>query len=90
MSDWQLSHYIMPKPHTEVLAFRDDAGIFMATYTYLEFFLTVREIENSEYDDETLFRTDWWSFDQNGICRLQGDEIPTHWMPLPGPPKDVK
>jgi hypothetical protein len=76
----------LPKAHTEVLLFRDDASIMIGQYTYLEGFLSDEDI--SDYDEPTLFDFDFFCYLEQGLCRLDGCLIPTHWQHLPQPPKN--
>jgi len=84
MSEWQ---DISAAPlHTEVLAYREDAGVFYAIYTSLDGMLSDGEIERSNLTEEEIFEVSWFCFDICGLDRLDGDLMPTHWMPLPPPP----
>jgi len=73
-----------PKDGTEFLGWRDDCGFLMCKWTCLAELLSTEEQERSDYDEDTLFQDDWFYADFNGGGRLEGDEAPTHWAPLPG------
>jgi hypothetical protein len=73
-----------PKDGTEILAWREDCGVFLARYGCMYDFLT--ESEMSEYEDETCSQKDWWSADFITGCRLDLSEDPTHWQPVPSGP----
>ncbi len=68
MTEWQPIS-TAPKDGTEVLVYRKDAGIFMASFR-----------EAADEDGECY----WFSISGED---LTGD-LPTHWMPLPEPPKE--
>lgn len=73
-----------PKDRTEVLAWREDCGPFIASYTQASAFpLTQKEID--ELDEEALFCDDWFT-QWPDARRLEGSEVPTHFMPLPASP----
>lgn len=72
-----------PKDGSEILAWRVDCGWFIASYTSLDAF-PMTQSELDALDEEDLFSKDW--FTQNGHERLEGSEIPTHWMLLPAAP----
>lgn len=84
MTDWQPIE-TAPKDGSEILGYRDDCGALLMRWTSLGEFLT--ESELSEYDEETTYQEDWFYADF--ICggRLENDQAPTHWMPLPPPPE---
>jgi hypothetical protein len=73
-----------PKDGTEVIAWREDAGIFMARWTAPDYFCTERECE--ELGDSSSVE-DWFCADFVAGCRLEIAESPTHWQPLPAPPR---
>ena len=84
MSDWRPIE-TAPKNGDEVLLYREDAGIFLGRWTAPIDFLTEREMERSGLDEESANAGGWFYADF-----VQGDrfeEPPTHWMPLPSPPK---
>jgi len=73
-----------PKDGTEILAWRDDCGQFIASYTSPSAFpLTQAELDQT--DEETLFAEDWFTQWPQAL-RLEGSECPTAWMPLPPAP----
>lgn len=82
MSNWQPIE-TAPKG-VEVFAYRADAGPFMAVYGTCELF-SMSDDEIEEIGEDSFWQDDWWGFFADGVCRLEGDEIPTHWQ-LPEPP----
>ncbi|WPQ34333.1 hypothetical protein [Achromobacter xylosoxidans] len=73
-----------PKDGTEILAWREDCGQFIASYTSADAFpLTQAELD--AYDEATLFAKDWFTQWPQAL-RLEGSEIPTKWQPLPADP----
>ena len=87
MSEWKP---IETAPHhQDVLVYREDAGVFMGHYGHVADWLIDGESKEAEqYDEETLFKEDWWAIDEKGMSRLEGDEAPTHWREIPpGPVK---
>lgn len=85
MSEWQPIN-TAPKDGTEILAFREDAGVFIARWDCAESFLTTDEMEAMDISDDDIFAEDWFCADFVCGSRLDGDTVPTHWMPLPEPP----
>lgn len=83
--DWQ-PIATAPKDGTEILAYREDAGCFLARWTCCYSFMTDTECEQSDMDDEELASEDWFCADFIAGDRLEGDLVPTHWMPLPAAP----
>lgn len=83
VSGWQPIE-TAPKDGTEILAWREDCGVFIARWTTCEEFCTEQELD--ELDEETIFQEDWFCADFIQGCRLEGREAPTHWMPLPSEP----
>lgn len=75
-----------PKDGTEILAFREDAGIFIARWDCGASFLTSEEIEVMDMSDEDLHAEDWFCADFVCGARLDGYLAPTLWMPLPSEP----
>jgi len=75
-----------PKDGTEILGWRPDCGTLLIRWDCAESFMTEREVETSGMDDDDLFAEDWFCADFISGCRLEGDEVPTHWMPLPKEP----
>ncbi len=63
-----------PKDRTEIIVYRKDAGGFTAIFC-------------EPLSDEPVSEDDWCWFSASGQD-LTGD-LPTHWMPLPEPPKDT-
>ena len=81
MTNWQPIR-TAPKNGTEILAYREDAGVFIARYASASEFLTEQEVEEQGWTDEDLFSEDWFCADFVSGCRLDGSLAPTHWMPL--------
>jgi len=79
MSEWQPIE-TAPK-YREVLLFRDDAGVFTGIFTSFDSFAT--EAETEACNEDTLFSEGWFYGDYRGCGRLEGSELPTHWMELP-------
>ena len=73
-----------PKDGTEILAWREDCGQFIALYTSADAFPMTQD-ELDAWDEETLFAKDWFT-QWPQAYRLEGIEVPTHWMPLPAAP----
>lgn len=69
----------------ELLGWRDDCGVLLIMHTSYDRFADERECE--EIDEDTLFQKDWFgAFIPGGMTRLDGTEVPTHWMPKPAAP----
>ena len=78
-----------PKDHSELLGWREDCGVMMIRWTAPIDFMTERELEAASTDDnDWMEQEDWFYADFVRGGRLEGDEVPTHWMPLPPPPPD--
>jgi hypothetical protein len=61
-----------PKDGTPVLVFREDAGVFTAHYA-----AAVDFVKDGDCEPQ------WWTIDGQDLMA----DLPTHWMPLPEPPK---
>lgn len=85
---WQ-SIETAPKDGTEVLVWRKDAGALIAMYGALQDFISDEELDGILRDygvgkeSDFIEQEDWWGFGFFGAERLEGDLVPTHWMPLP-------
>jgi len=84
-SHWQPME-TCPK-HKDVLFYREDAGVFTGQLTYCETFMSEKEVEDSDYDEQTLYSEDAFSFGPDGAYRCDGDLVPTHWMSFPPEPE---
>lgn len=73
-----------PKDGTEILAWREDCGQFIAKYTSADAFPMTQD-ELDAMDEETLFAKDWFT-QWPDATRLDGSEAPTLWQPLPVDP----
>lgn len=72
----------------EVLAYRHDAGVFFAIYGSIEEVgIHLDDDVRDDISEGDLWNDVWWYYGSDGVVRLEGDEIPTHWMPLPEPPE---
>jgi hypothetical protein len=84
VSEWQPIE-TAPKDGTEILVYRHDCGILLARWIAAGQFLT--EPELASMTDDEVETPDWFVADFVSGCRLDDNEAPTHWMPLPEPPK---
>ncbi len=73
-----------PKDGSEILGYREDCGILLIRWTAPANFCTEKELEG--LDDESAFAEDWFYADFVAGGRLEREEVPTHWMPLPDEP----
>jgi len=73
-----------PKDGSEILGWREDCGILLIMWTAPTDFLSDEELERIGESSEIY---DWFYADFVGGGRLDGDLVPTYWMPLPEPPK---
>ncbi|WP_338509096.1 hypothetical protein [Burkholderia gladioli] len=70
---------------TELLGWRKDCGVLLIMYTSADRWATDAECE--EMDEEVLFQKDWFGTALPGFLdRLEVEQVPTHWMPLPADP----
>ena len=75
-----------PRDGTEVLGWREDCGVLLVRFCCCADFLTSDEQE--KYTEDALWSMDWFCADFREGSRLEGDEAPTHWTPLPEEPRD--
>ena len=74
-----------PRDGTEVLAWREDCGVMLARYCAPIDFMPEDECERI---GDSAEQQDWFYADFRHGGRMQGDEVPTHWMPLPTYPAE--
>lgn len=79
-----------PKDGTEILAWRQDCGWFMAKWTCVHDLRTTSDKDRDELDEESLFSYGWFGGDSEGNFRCDGSEVPTRWQPLPPDNHDEK
>ena len=84
---WRTMHDA-PKNGTEILGWRADCGILLIKYMSASELFSEEELKDVD-DDDTLFKDDWWATCWNGVWRLEGDEVPEFWMPLPAEPRSA-
>lgn len=78
-----------PRDGTSILVFRDDWDEpIIARHVCCYDFMTDAEIEESGMDDKALAQCDWFGSDYLVGMRLEADQTPTHWLPLPSPPNE--
>ena len=83
---WKPMH-TAPKDGTEILAWREDCGVITVKHGCIADIFDEQAMEG--LDDDAIFSDDWWCADFNGVFRLEGNEVPTLWMPKPTPPQDA-
>lgn len=69
--------------YTEVLCWRADQGIFISQLT-----VPGEVIPGNQLEQMPPFPEDFKEWFNEAWGWQEGDERPTHWMPLPAPPKD--
>ncbi len=86
MSEWQPIE-TAPK-YKEILVYRADAGAMLGIYTSVDQYTSEHNWDEvAEELGDAFDSPDWFLFCWDGVERVEGDEIPTHWMPLPDDPK---
>lgn len=73
--------------HEEVLFFRADAGVFTGKIADADTFMDDKQRDEWEGSEEDLYCLDAFGYGPWGVCRCDGSERPTHWMPLPAEPE---
>jgi hypothetical protein len=86
MMEWQKIE-TAPKDGTEILGYRDDAGVILMRWTAPIYFCT--ENERRDLSDSCAHAEDWFYSDFIAGGRMEGSEVPTHWMPLPDSPENT-
>lgn len=71
------------KSSGEILGWREDSGVMLVRWMCLVDFVPERELEDSDLSEADIWQDAWWAAGFDGACRLEGNELPTLWMPLP-------
>ena len=88
MREWQPIE-TAPKDGTAILVWFDFATV---SIVHIAWYRSAEEWENSgQYCGWGTFKDwiGWWCYPEHSITqkKLEGPTNPTHWMPLPEPPK---
>ncbi|WP_430491652.1 hypothetical protein [Pseudomonas fulva] len=89
---WQASRATYWQPmescpkHVDVLFYREDCGVISGQLTCADTFMTEKDRESGDYSEEEQYSEDAWCYGPDGVERLDGDLVPTHWMPYPAEP----
>lgn len=91
---WKRAHEAQPTwqpmescpKHVDVLFFNERNGVIPGRLTDAESFMTDKERDEWEGDEEGQFRIDAFGFGHWGVDRMDGSETPSHWMPYPEEP----
>lgn len=74
----------LPEIFTEVILYREDAGVFFGYFGSLEDKLA--DEHKGFLSEEILFEKSFFSYEYDGIHQLELEAMPTKWMPLPPNP----
>lgn len=76
-----------PKDGTKILGWRKGCGILLIRWDCAASFLT--DDERQHMDEDYLSAMDWFCADFITGARLEGADVPAHWMLLPEPPQEA-
>jgi len=82
MNEW-MPIETAPKDGTEILGFRADQGVFIFRWATDEE-LAERDMHGDPVGDYDEDFACWW---HERLGWMEDELTPTHWMPLPEPPK---
>ena len=78
-----------PKNDTEIIMYREDAGVFFGYYGCLEDALP-EDVKDNLYEqgltEDDMFNVTFYYFDMNGSGLLELDTLPQFWAYAPNPP----
>ena len=86
---WVALAEFYPKPETELIMYREDAGVFFGYYGSLEESVPDDQKEHlyeQGLTEEDIFENRFYYYDMAGNGLLELDTLPQFWVECPKPP----